>query len=254
VVETPKAPLGLTSSKVSMNNLTRFDSEGIEIFINEAGESFSSISGAARMAGKSASTISRLAALRNFKLQHTQIDTASGSKTVALLDEDQIVEVLEKYNPSRLKQFAKLGIRTALHQIAGYSQQPIASQQKPLDIYNLDAQTIWLLISEMYWRLTPDKADFERFNGNDGLATKEEVDTLDERLKNLSPMLNHYICSLYSIRVNKWPEKAPKEFYIKIVMQMLTNPVLVEQAQQFQAQLDRTQLEPAASQKQIASI
>ncbi len=237
-----------------MNNLTRFDNDGIEIFIDNKGNSFASLSGVARMTEKAPTTIKRLAALRNFELHEAQIDTATGKKTVTLFDEDQILVVLKKYNPDRLMQFAKLGIRTALHQIAGFEQKPISVQLslEPLDIYNLDAWTIWLLISEIYWRVTPDKVDFDRFNGNDGLATKEEVDTLDQRLKNLPPMLNHYICALYSIKVNRWPDKAPKEFYIKSAMQMLTNPVLVEQAQKFQSQLDRTQLPAAPTQKQLA--
>jgi hypothetical protein len=107
-----------------MNNLTRFENDGIEIFIDINGNSFASINGVARMAEKAPTTIQRFTALRNFELHVTQAVTATGKKTVTLLDEDQIIEVLERYNTKRLKQFAKLGVNTALHQIAGY-QQPI---------------------------------------------------------------------------------------------------------------------------------
>lgn len=72
------------------------------------------------MTGKAASTIERFKVLRNFELQEVQVNTAGGSQGVALFDENQIIEVLEKYNTQQLKQFAKLGIRTALHRLAGY--------------------------------------------------------------------------------------------------------------------------------------
>lgn len=121
-----------------MNNLTRFDNDGIEIFINETGESFASIRGVARMAGKPASTIKRFKVLRNFALHEAQIDTPGGKQGVALLDEDQIVEVLEKYNTSRLKQFAKLGVRVALHQIAGYRQESPQKRPEDLTYYELE--------------------------------------------------------------------------------------------------------------------
>jgi hypothetical protein len=128
-----------------MDNLARFDSEGIEIFVNElTGESFASISALARMTGKAASTIQRLAALRNFELQDTQIETATGKKTVALLDENQIVEVLEKYNTQQLKQFAKLGIRNALHKISGY-QEAGFSHSKPKSLLDLSPTQLYQL-------------------------------------------------------------------------------------------------------------
>jgi hypothetical protein len=103
-----------------MNNLTRFENDGIEIFIDPEGNSFASLNGVARIVGKPPKTIFQFKLLRNFVLQEAQIDTATGKKTATLFNEDQILEVLEKYSSKRLKQFAKLGIKTALHQIAGY--------------------------------------------------------------------------------------------------------------------------------------
>jgi hypothetical protein len=261
VVETPKAPLGLTSSKVSMNNLTRFDSEGIEIFINELGESFSSISGAARMAGKSASTISRLAALRNFELQHTQVVTPSGSKTVALLDEDQIVEVLEKYNPSRLKQFAKLGIRTALHQIAGYKQdRGFAPQQKPLNIFNLDKETLGKLSLLNFSKLFPDSP---RLEGIDLVEIVSDLNLIHPELVDIPGKALMHVFSLFAI-ANKISSReylftvqgrdfaVLNTYYNYEVMASRSEEALA--AQQFQEQIDRTQLAPGASQHQLASI
>ena len=128
-----------------MTNLTRFDNDGIEVFINtDTGESFASLNGAARMADEHPETIKRFLLITNTQTTSNEIDTGYGKKLVTFLDEDAILVVLEKYNPSRLKQFAKLGIRTALHQIAGYQQKPVASQPtlEPIDIFNLDEETM----------------------------------------------------------------------------------------------------------------
>jgi hypothetical protein len=68
-----------------MNNLTRFDRDDIEIFIDRLGNSFALISGVARMAEKSASTIQRFTALRKFVLQETQVETVTGKKPLRCL-------------------------------------------------------------------------------------------------------------------------------------------------------------------------
>ncbi len=237
-----------------MNNLTRFDSEGIEIFINESGESFSSISGAARMAGKSASTISRLAALRNFELQHTQIDTPSGSKTVALLNEDQIVEVLEKYNTKRLKQFAKLGIRTALHQIAGYQQELIEIEEdlESVEMFDLDERTMELIEAWVYYRKLPSlEAAWEEYNHPDhkleGFASPEEAATLSDRYKAISDMAWEYLSGLWMLENRAFSDAAIE----KISNRFLT-PENQAAAVKFQLELDRTQLASAPNQKQLA--
>lgn len=120
-----------------MTNLTRFDSEGIEIFINQfTGESFASLNGVARMAQKSVGAISKFIGVSKIDVISTKVNTPGGLQGVSLLSEDDIVNVLAEYNIDRLKQFGKLGVRLALHQIAGY-QQPIR-QREQLHIHDLD--------------------------------------------------------------------------------------------------------------------
>lgn len=108
-----------------MNNLTRFDRDDIEIFIDPLGNSFASIRGVARMAERPASTIKRFIGVAKIDVINVEVDTPSGNQGVALLSERSICIVLAKYNPDRLVQFAEFGVKTALHQLAGYQQQPI---------------------------------------------------------------------------------------------------------------------------------
>jgi len=110
----------MTKNITKIDGLSRFDNDGIEIFIDPQGNSFASLRGVARMAEKTAETVRRFSVSRNFKLQEVEVDTPGGKQGVSLFDKYQIAEVLKKYNPDRLEQFAIIGIDFALHQIAGY--------------------------------------------------------------------------------------------------------------------------------------
>jgi hypothetical protein len=50
-----------------------------------------------------------------------EVLTTGGLQGVTLLNEDQLLQVITKYNPTLLAKFARLGLRMALHQMAGYS-------------------------------------------------------------------------------------------------------------------------------------
>jgi hypothetical protein len=115
----------------NLATLTRFDSkDGIEILINEStGESFCSVSGYARMANKDKSTISRrleayegmgVSSVASDGSKNAKAPTPSGAQSVALVTEDLIVEWLPKDNPIATRALLKLGLRKALHLIAGY--------------------------------------------------------------------------------------------------------------------------------------
>lgn len=110
-----------------MNNLTRFDTNGIEIFIDLNGTPFASISGTARMANRNESTIRRFITSRKIDVIKAEIDTGYGKKLHAMLSSRSICKVLAQYNTDRLIEFAELGIRTALYQIAGY--QPAVQEE-----------------------------------------------------------------------------------------------------------------------------
>jgi hypothetical protein len=108
-----------------MNNLTRFDNDGIEIFIDTEGNSFASISGVARMAGKHLRTIQNFIDRTAIPVITAEVETSYGKKLHVMLSSGSICKVLAQYNKDRLIQFAEVGVETALHQIAGYQQQPI---------------------------------------------------------------------------------------------------------------------------------
>ena len=175
-----------------MDNLARFDSDGIEIFVNEkTGESFASLRALARMTSKAASTIQRFALLRNFELHNTQADTAGGIQAVALFSEDQIIEVLEQYDTNRLKQFAKLGIRTALQQIAGYQNISVVTFSKPKSLLDLSPTKLnrlaaHQLLIEFGKKPDPELAegiDLEYFKATSDAARYAHVRSLSETAK-----------------------------------------------------------------------
>jgi hypothetical protein len=113
-----------------MTNLTRFDHDGLELVIDtETGETFATVSGYARMAGKNKSTISRRLRSVAEKLSQTyQIKTGSGLQGVALISEDLISDWIFEDNPKLAKQLLKLGTRGYLHWIAGFQVSSTAIQ------------------------------------------------------------------------------------------------------------------------------
>lgn len=76
-----------------MANLQAYTNDGIEIYVdNETGESFASVSGYARMAGKAPQRISdRLKTIRFSEPKTAEVLTRTGLKTIRLIDEDTIV-------------------------------------------------------------------------------------------------------------------------------------------------------------------
>lgn len=150
-----------------MDNLTRFDGDGIEIFINQGGESFSSIRGVARMAGKDDRQIRRFITADNISVINTKVPTATGLKTASLLSENDIVIILAEYNVERLMEFAKLGIRTALHQIAGYQNISTLVLAKPKSLLDLSPTKLYQLATHQLLVESGEKPDPELVNGID---------------------------------------------------------------------------------------
>ena len=116
------------------SNIVRYDgADGVEILIDtKTGESFCSIRGYARMAGKAISTISeRLQGVRDGVSKTVEVVTAGGSQGVRMIDEDLIVEWLPKDNPKAATALLKLGVRMGLHKLAGFELSSTAIQPQP---------------------------------------------------------------------------------------------------------------------------
>lgn len=112
--------------------------DGIEILIDTTtGESFASIRGYARMAGKAESTIrDRISKLsegaREMGIFEAQIPTGKGFQGARLIREDLICEWLPQDNPSAAKSLLKLGVRVGLHKLAGYEVKTTAIVSQPV--------------------------------------------------------------------------------------------------------------------------
>ena len=130
--------------------LTRYDGEGgIEILINPiTGESFCSVKGYARMSGRSASTIrERLYNVteafqggREQPVKTAEIPTNGGLQGGRLITEEQIVEWIPKDNPAAATLLLKIGVRMALHKMAGYEIKSTAMPETQPIVSLLDAQ------------------------------------------------------------------------------------------------------------------
>jgi hypothetical protein len=98
--------------------------DGLEIFIdNTTGESFSSERGLARMCKKARTTVIYFLENTGRKTQakKAEIITDEGLRSGLLYDEDTIVAALSKFNPELLIDFSKMGVRKAMHTLAGYN-------------------------------------------------------------------------------------------------------------------------------------
>lgn len=105
-----------------MNNLARFEQDGIELMIDTVtGESFASKRGYARMAGIDESTVrKRIKGADYFGAKSAKVPTPGGLQGADLIDESTICNWLMKDNPEMAIQLMKMGVRAFLHQLAGY--------------------------------------------------------------------------------------------------------------------------------------
>ena len=131
-------------------SLTRFESQdGIEIFIDtQTGEAATSVSGYARMGNKAKSTISDRINRSDHQLKSSEILTSKGLRTVRIINEDLIVEWLPKDNPQAATALLKLGVRAALHQMAGYkvtSEAVVEQQKEPSIVEQIEEEKTLIL-------------------------------------------------------------------------------------------------------------
>ncbi len=102
------------------NSLVAYNQDGLELVINViTGESYASMSATARLCVCEVTQIRRLVGDTK-SLKAFNIKTSNGDKDVKLLNEEQILKCLVKYNPQAILKFAQAGLRVYLHKLAGY--------------------------------------------------------------------------------------------------------------------------------------
>ncbi len=122
-------------SIAQIDTLKPYTKNGLELVINtKTGECFASISATARMIDKEPSVVLRYAnkqlhSVAWQQLLSAEIPTAAGLRSVALLNENQILEVVAKYKPDLLMQCVKAGLRIFLHGLAGYKYKAVQSTE-----------------------------------------------------------------------------------------------------------------------------
>lgn len=121
-----------------MSNLTRYDSNGIELVINqETGAAYATQSGYASMSGKTRQAINkRLQGCNQDVILYAEIPTASGLQGCNLIPADLVFEWLMKDNPELAKAMGSAGATVYMHQLAGYrvSSEVITQQPKPPEL------------------------------------------------------------------------------------------------------------------------
>ncbi len=119
-----------------MSNLVRYNSNGIELVINqETGAAYATQAGYLRMSGKAKSTISERVA-KGFgagNIVGAEINTPGGLQGVRLIPADLVFEWLMKDNPELAKAMGSAGATVYMHQLAGFkvSSDAITPSQPP---------------------------------------------------------------------------------------------------------------------------
>ncbi len=109
--------------------LQRYDNDGLELVIDDqTGEAFASVSGYARMSGKTKQAISKRATVNQNTVKTAEIQTTTGLKTVNLIPADLIFEWMMGDNPSLAVEMGKAGATLYLYGLAGYQ---VKAEPKP---------------------------------------------------------------------------------------------------------------------------
>ena len=196
-----------------MTNLTTFNQDGIEIYIdNTTGESFASIRGYSRMSGMSRSTIqNRLKGGSEINVKTAEVLTGSGLQVAKLLNEKLIAEWLLKDNPEMATKLLTLGVRVFLHQLAGYEVKSAATLTQTPDSY-IEALKKLVAVEEEKQRLQLEamkliEENTELKDENQDLNEfKDEVSEYDKFLELLEISKNEVNDLLYSngISINEF--------------------------------------------------
>jgi hypothetical protein len=126
-------------------NLTRFDRDGLELFVDEnTGRAYSSIRGTARMVGKHPQTITRWIGGAQIETLEAEVLTGGGLQGVTLLTSEQVFDVALKYCPDLAKKMGAAGANTFICGMAGY-QVTISIPSQPKTALQLAREQVKLL-------------------------------------------------------------------------------------------------------------
>jgi BRO family, N-terminal domain len=181
--------------------------------------------------------------------------TPGGIQSVVVLKEAGIYQLIFSSKLASAEEFQDWVFEDVLPSIrktGSYSIEPPTLE--PINIFNLDQKTLELLEGWMRYRKFPSlEVAWEEYNqpGNEleCFVNPDRTAMLDDRLKAMPDFAIMYLRSLWmmdNLPLN--PE------YLQKVRNGIGSRENALVAQQFQAQLDRTQLAAAPNQKQLAEI
>jgi hypothetical protein len=128
-------------------NLTRFDQDGLELFVANNGSVFANQNALARMCGVSKQAISKWCSVNQAPTLSAEVETDAGLRSVKLLDEEAIKVALLRYNPVLAGKCMDAGLRVFLHGLAGYQPQAQSiAPQKSKSLLDLSSTELWALI------------------------------------------------------------------------------------------------------------
>jgi hypothetical protein len=113
-------------------NFTRYDQDGLELFINMDGAVFTSQRALARICKISEMAIRKWITANQISILSAEIQTETGLKTANLLNEKVIGMALIRYNPDLAQKCFEAGLRVMLYGFAGLRLNSTRKTLKPL--------------------------------------------------------------------------------------------------------------------------
>jgi hypothetical protein len=127
-------------------NLTRFDQDGLELFVANDGSAFTSQRALAKMCNISEMAIRKWIGANQIPVFSTEIKTEGGMQGANLLSEKAIRTALIRYNPELADKCMEAGLRVFLYGLAGYQPQAQSiAPQKSKSLLDLSSTELYAL-------------------------------------------------------------------------------------------------------------
>jgi hypothetical protein len=121
-----------------MSTLQQYQAE--VVINNDTGASYMSLSALARVCKAHKETVKR--SVTNYPSKEAEVLTGIGLRSVTLFAEDAVAAAIVKHNPELAKQLLQLGVRTLLHQLAGWKPQQAPKQMTQAELALWTVQTL----------------------------------------------------------------------------------------------------------------